>query len=76
MSGPMTATFILAFAHGVADAVEHTNVLVDGLCIVAMVAMTPVIALQILGFIHNRKSNAPEPITEKEPISITLEVDV
>jgi len=30
VSGPMTATFILAFAHGVADAVEHASLLVDG----------------------------------------------
>jgi len=78
VSGPMTATFILAFAHGVADAVEHASLLVDGFGIVAMVAMTPIIALQILGFIYNRKPNVEEPITEQElsteqePISITL----
>jgi len=38
----------LAFAHGVADAVEHASLLVDGFGIVAMVAMTPIIALQYL----------------------------
>jgi len=62
VSGPMTATFILAFAHGVADAVEHASLLVDGFGIVAMVAMTPIIALQILGFIYNRKPNVEETI--------------
>ena len=82
VSGPMTATFILAFAHGVADAVEHASLLVDGFGIVAMVAMTPIIALQILGFIYNRKSNVEKPITEQElsteqePISITFEADI
>lgn len=55
-SGPMTATFILAFAHGAADAVEEANVLIDGFGMIAMVALTPLIALQILGFIFKVKS--------------------
>ena len=55
-SGPMTATFILAYAQGAADAIEGADVLVDGFGIIAMVAMTPLIALQILGFIFKRKS--------------------
>lgn len=76
VSGPMATTFILAFAHSVADAVEHASLLVDGFGIVAMVAMTPIIALQILGFINNRKSRIEELITEQEPISITLDADV
>lgn len=55
-SGPMTATFILAYAHGAAEAIEGANVLVDGFGMIAMVAMTPLIALQILGFIFKIKS--------------------
>lgn len=55
-SGPMTATFILAFCQGAADAVEGANVLVDGFGVIAMVAMTPLIALQILGLIFKIKS--------------------
>ncbi len=55
-SGPMTATFILAFAQGAADSIEGANVLVDGFGVIAMVAMTPLIALQILGFIFKIKS--------------------
>ncbi len=55
-SGPMTATFVLAFAQGVAEAVDGANVLLDGFGVIAMVAMTPVIALQILGFIFKMKS--------------------
>ena len=76
VSGPMTATFILAFAHGVANAVEHASLLVDGFGIVAMVAMTPIIALQILGFIYNRKSGVEELITEQEPMNITFDANV
>ena len=55
-SGPMTATFILAFAQGAAEAIEGANVLVDGFGMIAMVAMTPIIALQVLGFIFKMKS--------------------
>ncbi len=55
-SGPMTATFILAFAQGAADAVEGANVLVDGFGVIALVAMTPLITLQVLGAIYRLRS--------------------
>ncbi len=55
-SGPMTATFILAYAQGAAEAIEGANVLVDGFGMIAMVAMAPLIALQILGLIFKFKS--------------------
>lgn len=55
-SGPMTATFILAFAQGAAQAIEGADVLVDGFGMIAMVAMTPIIALQVLGLIFKIKS--------------------
>jgi hypothetical protein len=47
----MTATFILSFAHGVATAIEHASVMADGFGIIAMVAMMPLIALQLLGLL-------------------------
>lgn len=55
-SGPMTATFILAFVQGAAEAIEGADVLKDGFGMIAMVAMTPIIALQILGLIFKLKS--------------------
>lgn len=55
-SGPMTATFILAFAQGAADAVEGADVLIDAFGLISMVALTPLITLQILGFIYKIKS--------------------
>jgi len=55
-SGPMTATFILAFAQGVAEAIEGADVLREGFGMIAMVALTPLIALQTLGFIFKIKS--------------------
>lgn len=56
-SGPMTATFILAFAQGAAERIEHANVLVDGFGMIAMVALTPIITLQILGLLYKMKSS-------------------
>ncbi len=55
-SGPMAATFVLAFAQGAAEATEGANVLVDGFGIIAMIAMTPLLALQILGLVFKLKS--------------------
>ncbi len=55
-SGPMTATFILAFAQGVADATPGADVLLDGFGVIAMVALIPLIAIQILGLLFKRKS--------------------
>ena len=59
-SGPMTATFVLAFAQGASDAIEHSNILVDSFGVIAMVAMTPLIALQVLGLIYKLKSKKSE----------------
>ncbi|PKM71679.1 MAG: DUF1538 domain-containing protein [Firmicutes bacterium HGW-Firmicutes-16] len=59
-SGPMTATFILAFAQGAADCIEGADVLLDGFGIISMVALTPLITLQILGLIYKAKSRKGE----------------
>ncbi|GAB6107273.1 DUF1538 domain-containing protein [Fusibacter bizertensis] len=55
-SGPMTATFILAFVQGAADKIEHANVLIDGFGMIALVALAPIIALQLLGLIYKIKT--------------------
>lgn len=50
-SGPMTSGFILPFAVGVCVSLQGENaVLRDGFGVVALVAMTPLITIQILGF--------------------------
>ncbi|OQB20495.1 MAG: hypothetical protein BWY11_02335 [Firmicutes bacterium ADurb.Bin182] len=54
-SGPMTATFVLAFAQGAAAVVDTANVLVDGFGVIAMVAMAPVLSIMILGTIFRHK---------------------
>lgn len=55
-SGPITATFILAYTQGIANATSGANVLIDGFGMIAMVAMTPLIALQLLGLFYKIKS--------------------
>ena len=55
-TGPVTATFILAFTHGVAAAVDGASVLIDGFGMIATVALMPIITLQILGLIYQLKS--------------------
>ncbi len=47
-SGPMTTTFILPFAIGACETVGG-NIMTDAFGIVAMVAMTPLITIQIMG---------------------------
>ena len=47
-SGPMTATFLLPFAQGACSALGG-DIMTDAFGIVAMVAMTPLITIQIMG---------------------------
>ena len=53
-SGPMTATFLLPFAMGACEALGG-NIITDAFGIVAMVAMTPLITIQIMGLIFKFK---------------------
>ena len=55
-SGPMTATFVLAVAQGASERTAHADILTDSFGVIAMVAMTPLIALQVLGMIYKLKS--------------------
>ncbi len=51
-SGPMTTTFILPFAVGACETIGG-NVMTDAFGIVAMIAMTPLITIQVLGLSGN-----------------------
>ena len=62
-SGPMTSTFLLPFAIGTCEAINRLSeapnpmaIMTDAFGIVAMVAMTPLITIQILGLIFKIKS--------------------
>ena len=67
-SGPMTATFLLPLAIGTCMAMGE-NILTDAFGVVAMVAMTPLIAIQILGCVSKFKARrAPEVTVQTEEI--------
>ena len=59
-SGPMTATFLLPLAQGACMAVGG-NLVADAFGVVAMVAMTPLITIQIMGLIHKLKQPKASP---------------
>ena len=55
-SGPMTAAFLLPFAQGACMAVGG-DIVTDAFGVVAMVAMTPLITIQLLGLYAKRKAD-------------------
>lgn len=75
-SGPMTSTFLLPFAMGACEALGG-NVLTDAFGIVAMVAMTPLLTIQILGLLYHQKlrrtDEAAQSAAEEEEEVIVLE---
>lgn len=56
-SGPMTTTFLLPLCIGACDAVGG-NVMTDAFGVVALVALTPLIAVQIMGIVYQYKMRA------------------
>ncbi len=75
-SGPMTATFLLPFAMGACEAIGGLDrIVTDAFGVVAMVAMTPLITIQILGVVHKIKSKKEEEIRQKMQKDISIYTD-
>ena len=73
-SGPLTATFMLPFAMG-ASAALGGNVMTDAFGLVAMVAMMPLITVQIMGVIFVVKSRKAErPAGQELPDDAVIEL--
>lgn len=53
-TGPMTVSFILAMAIGVATTIEGRDPIVEGFGMIALVALAPVLSVLALGFIYSR----------------------
>ena len=71
-SGPLTSSFILPFAIGACCAVcggDTGKVLYDAFGVVAMVAMTPLITIQLLGFGSIMRSRVHSRIAMKHILS-------
>jgi len=71
-SGPMTATFLLPFAMGACEALGG-NIITDAFGIVAMVAMTPLITIQIMGVVFKLKERKLHQAVAAENIAPTLD---
>ena len=70
-SGPMTATFLLPLAMGACGALGG-NIITDAFGIVAMVAMTPLITIQIMGLIFKIKEyRLRQEVTSQTPLPVT-----
>ena len=77
-SGPMTATFMLPLAMGACGALGG-NILKDAFGLVAMVAMTPLIAIEILGLVYRikiRKSAEEAPALAQDDEIVDLDDEI
>ena len=70
-SGPMTATFLLPFSMGACETLGG-NVVTDAFGVIAMVAMTPLITIQILGLIYQIQEEMKEKQAAKDYTSIKV----
>lgn len=69
-SGPMTATFLLSLAMGACESFGG-NIITDAFGIVSMVAMTPLIAIQIMGLIFKIKElKLHKEVANETPITV------
>lgn len=57
-TGPMTVTFIMAIAVGVAEVTEGRDPLLDGFGMIALVALTPILAVLVLGLLYKAKERS------------------
>ena len=57
-SGPMSSTFVLAFTLG-ASSSSGGDPMMDAFGVVAMIAMVPLITIQVLGLLFRRRERRP-----------------
>lgn len=74
-SGPMTATFLLPFSMGACETLGG-NVVTEAFGVVAMVAMTPLITIQIMGLIYQLQEKKKERIDVKDNVVPDVVPDV
>ena len=71
-SGPMTATFLLPFAMGACESIGGLDrIVTDAFGVVAMVAMTPLITIQILGAVYKVKKHREDAVRAQLKSSIS-----
>ena len=70
-SGPMTATFLLPFAMGACETLGG-NVLSDAFGTIGLVALVPLIVLQILGLVYKIRSTSKTYFVKREFAELLL----
>ncbi len=73
-SGPMTSTFLLPLCIGVSEALGG-NIMTDAFGVVALVALTPLIAVQIMGLAYRVKEKRAERETNDSLSDETIELE-
>ncbi len=78
-SGPMTSTFLLPLCIGACEMLGG-NIMTDAFGVVALVALTPLIAVQIMGLqyrfkLAKRRKNAPEYLLPEDSDEI-IEIEI
>ena len=71
-SGPMTSTFLLPLSIGVCEALGG-NLMTDAFGVVALVALTPLIAIQLMGLVYKAKTAKR---TQSVPAAIADDCDM
>lgn len=74
-SGPMTSTFLLPLSIGACIAVGG-NVVTDAFGVVAMVALAPLISIQIMGLLYRIKSRSNADTVKYDDTIVELEEDI
>ena len=73
-SGPMTATFLLPLAQGACVAVGG-NIVTDAFGVVAMVAMTPLITVQMMGLVAQFRTGKRRTAPAAQPVALAAFAD-
>jgi hypothetical protein len=68
-SGPMTSTFLLPLAMGVCEGAGR-DLMIDAFGIVAMVAMTPLIVIQMMGLVYMFRTREVAALAEAQAAAI------
>ncbi|MDR2942349.1 MAG: DUF1538 domain-containing protein [Treponema sp.] len=69
-SGPMTSTFLLPFAIGACNGVGG-NLMIDAFGIVAIVAMTPLIVIQLMGLVYQFRTKYAAALVLQQTAAIS-----
>ena len=76
-SGPMTSTFLLPLSIGVCEALGG-NLMTDAFGVVALVALTPLIAIQLMGLVYKLKTAGrvqPVPATIADDCDMIVDLE-